>query len=135
MIEEAMATHLKADAYFTALVGSELYPVRLEPDFKVPAVVYQRISTPARYRSHDGPSGLVTTRFQFTIYSNDYTESRNIVKAIRMSLDGFKGELGIPGHEVRVDSVEIEGPSDGWTFEHALFNPLLDALISHEEEV
>jgi hypothetical protein len=97
-IEEGIVYRLKNYSGLSALVGDRIYPLKLPQGVILPAVTYQRISTP-RVITHDqGTGGLAMPRFQFSAYDDGYSSVKAVIKQIREALNGYKGlpEAQIP---------------------------------------
>lgn len=98
-IDSAIVDHLLADQELTALVRDRIFPLAipqadsdLYPSGVIPAIVWQRVSTP-RTLSLTGESGS-NPRFQFSVYADDLIEAREIAQVLNKSLDFFIGTLG-----------------------------------------
>lgn len=109
ILEEGIYAHLTDDAGVAALVGTRIYPLQVPQDVTLPAVAYQRISGP-RDHAHDGPTGLVRARVQFSALGSTYLEAKTVTEALRAALDGFKGTMGT----VEVQTVFLENERDEW---------------------
>ena len=125
VIEEALYEHLKNNAGVSALVGNRIYPIEAPQEAALPYLVYQRISGP-RVRSHSGPSGLAHPRFQITGAAEAYPALRNVLNAVRVALDGFRGTMG-GGVSVGAALVENELDSE------ESFVSRLDVVLWHAE--
>jgi hypothetical protein len=86
LIEEALRSILLADSTLSAYVGTRIYPVQLPLDCVLPALAYSEVSNP--YRRITG-----NPRFQIDIFSEDYTEAKNIRAALGSALDGYSGTV------------------------------------------
>ena len=87
MIEEALRTILLADPTLYALVGTRIYPVQLPLDCTLPALSYFQVSEP--FNRITG-----TPRFQIDIFSNDYSQ----VKQIKAAVDHLAQQMLGHGH-------------------------------------
>jgi hypothetical protein len=92
-IEQALVSHLLADSALTAIIGDRLYPQAIPETSKVPAVVYQRISSP-RTLTLDGSSSANNPRIQFSCYAASFGQAKQIAMKLYESLDCFRGVLG-----------------------------------------
>jgi hypothetical protein len=130
-IEEALYSKLTGDAGVAALVVARIYPNVVPQDIAMPAVAYQRIST-TRVMAHDGPTGVASARFQFTVSGSTYSSARNVVNAIRTALDGFSGLMG-GTNGVIVEAIFVENDFDGYNQAGGEQVIRLDALVIHQE--
>lgn len=108
-LEAGLVSHLMADSDVTDVIGTRLYPLRVPQDVALPASAYQVISDSEEH-SHDGPSGLVSARLQFTHHGATYEAAKEAAAAVRESIDGFSGTMG----STTVDGVESQRAWDSW---------------------
>lgn len=91
-IEAAVVDHLLSDPSVIALVGAKIFPLAIPQDQDVPAITYQRISSPRTLtldkESDDEP------RIQIVAWAKTYGEAKDIAIAVNASLDMFIGKLG-----------------------------------------
>ena len=73
-------------------IGVDVYPLRLPQGYTLPALTYQRVDSP-RNPDLSGPTGWVFARFQIDIWGDSYGSVRGLADQVRLSLDGFKGNL------------------------------------------
>lgn len=93
MIEESLREILLADTTLYGYVGTRVFPVELPLDCVFPALAYSEISNP--YRRISG-----NPRVQIDIFSEDFTESRNIKTALENALNGYSGT--VLGHNIEI---------------------------------
>jgi hypothetical protein len=96
MIEEAIVSQAGANAGLTALIGTN--PVRLHPqmlpqDPLYPAVTYDCISSPREVLMGADP-GLVTARWQFSAWSLNYQDVRDVAEQLRLAFERWRGTVG-----------------------------------------
>ena len=91
-IEAALASYLMDDPNIKGLIGENLYGLAIPQNKDVPAVVYQRVSTP-RTLSLTGESAS-NPRIQFSCYAKNYGQTKQIAIQLHKSLDYFRGTLG-----------------------------------------
>lgn len=72
-----------------SLVGSRIFPLKMAPDTKLPAITYQRISG-ERVLSMDKDSGLAHPRIQFDAWGNSYAEVKKLAEQVRLALEGYR---------------------------------------------
>ena len=74
----------------------------------LPAISYHRISSVGS-QNHDGPSGLKSVRFQFTVHTdNDQDAALELAEAVETLFDGWSGDLD----DVKVGNTEISNIVD-----------------------
>lgn len=103
-IEEGLAYFLKNTAGITALVSTRIFPNKLPQTTTLPAITFQRISTP-RVHTHDtsGAGGTAHPRIQIDVWGETYESCKDVTDAIRTALNGYKGTMGA------VDPVTVQG--------------------------
>ena len=89
--ESIIVAAIKATAPITALIGSS--PTRLYPDTVLqgsvlPAMAYQRISTP-RVTNIKGESNLARVRIQLTIHASNPTAREQTFNAVKAAFNGY----------------------------------------------
>lgn len=133
MIEKALVSLLINDSGVSALVGKRVYPMRLKQGTLLPAIVYQRISTP-RVLTHDQTyQGLAEPRFQFAVYAETFEEMEACVRAIRVLFQGYKGVVSLGEDSIRIDGILTAGEITGFEPELDLYYTMADYMVSHEE--
>ena len=128
-IEEAVVVRMGGDAGLTALIGTRLFPLRVPQDADMPAIAYQKISSPKTH-SHSGSSHLAQSRIQFTCEADDYATAKAVANAVRDCWDGFAGTVD----GVRIDSALVQDDRDGWSEEHAAPVVRVDVMVWHYEQ-
>ena len=87
----SIETGLKAKLTAAATTAAgRVYPKVIPQDADLPAITYQRISSP-RVRSHDGPSGLVFGRFQINAWAATWDAAAALAAEIQTALDNGIG--------------------------------------------
>lgn len=108
----------------------DLFPDYVPENYSRPAVTYRLISH-AEPMTHDGPSGLIQERYQFTAYADTQFGALDVIRSVRGLLRGFSGHLGAGAV---VDVVEIAGMTDlGYSLEAESFAIALDVNLSYRE--
>lgn len=131
LVEEALHDYLSTHPGLSALIAGRIYPLVLPQKPTLPAITYQRISG-LRVRSHQGPSGLASPRFQFDAWADSYASARTVADELRRALDGFRGMMGgAPG--VRVDAVHLDTDRDLYETETRRWRVQADYFVWHEE--
>jgi Protein of unknown function (DUF3168) len=131
-VEEALTALLNSAAPLTALVAGRIN-WGVKPQGKgVPFVVLQRISG-LRDMKMSGPSGLVSSRVQADCYGLTYTSAKNVARAVRDRLSGYRGTVA--GRIIQ--GVFLDSERD--IFEPAetpdkLFRTSMDFILWHDEQ-
>jgi hypothetical protein len=92
MIETGLVSHLLADAPLMAVIERRLYPLVLPQDAAVPAVTYQRVSTPRTLTLKGG--GTTAPRFQFSAWAMTYSQAKQVGELLKAALDCYTGPMG-----------------------------------------
>jgi len=132
-IEVGLRTFLGSQPDITALVGSQMqakiFPLRMPHDTATPAITYKKISG-SRDVSHCGDSSFARPRFQFSCWSDDYLEAKQLAKRLVEALSGYTGQMG----DVTVYAVFIDLELDAFDDNTNLYQVLVDATIEHRED-
>jgi hypothetical protein len=126
MIEEGLTLFLKQNV---VSVKQRVDPIRLEGTI-LPALTTQLIDAP-RTLYHGGPDRLVTARIQIDCIARYYGTAKLTAKEVIGSLHGYRGLMGT----VVVDKTKCEAQSDDYRPDTERFVCIVDALITHREEV
>jgi hypothetical protein len=133
-IEQDIYSVLSSDDGVSALVSSRIKPHALSKSDVLPAIVYQRISTP-RELPITGETGFTHPRFQLTCWASTYAVVRALADVVRSALHGKRGSFGnstIQGCFVidEGDMAELAPDSD----EERSFGIRLDIEIFYNED-
>ena len=137
-IEAAIAARMLAVAELTALIGSgtaaRLYPLVVPQDVQMPAVAYQKISSP-KENSHGGFSHLAGSRFQFTCEASTYDSAKAVAAAVRHCWNGYSG-IYAPNtlESIRIDGALVQDDRDTWSETHLSPVVRIDVIIWHSEQ-
>lgn len=82
---------LTDDAAVAALIANRVYPVILPQHPVLPAVTYSEISSIGDIHM-SGPSGLVQSRFQFSVWGSTTASVSQVSQAVKSALNGFVGD-------------------------------------------
>lgn len=108
----------------------DVFPDFVPENYGRPAATYRLISH-VEPQDHDGPTGLITERYQFTVYADTHAGALEAVRTVRGLFRGFSGHLGAGQ---RVDVVEIAGMIDlGYSSEAESFAMILDLILKYVE--
>lgn len=124
------------DTDVMAIVVKRVYPLSLPPTPVLPALVYQRISSP-RVHTHQGAAGggLAYPRFQFTAWGTTFPSVRDLMQRVRVYWDGFAGTVGAGGNTVVIQCALIDSERDDYEPETQRYFRSQDYIIWHEEVI
>jgi len=134
-IEEGLYYFLKNNAGVSNLVAARIYPNKLPQTATLPAITYQRISTP-RVHTHDtsGAVGTAHPRFQFDAWGTTYSSCQAVSDAIRAALNGYKGTMGAGGTAVTVQGALVDDERYDNSPDTGMQRIMSDYLIWHLED-
>ncbi len=132
--ELAIDETLKNDEGVSDIVGARVYPIVRSQGAALPAVTYQRISTP-RIRGLDGRAGLQSPRFQINCWAETYTVAVKLAHFVGKALDDLSGTIG--GLLIRAvdldDEDDLEDISPG-NRKDRIFGRRLDFIVWARED-
>lgn len=127
-IEEAAVAFLQANATVSGLVAKRIYPKRMPSQLPtMPAIAYTKVSGP-----RDGVqtgSALHHPRLQFSCYSTDYLQAKQLAKAVGDAFDSYAGPMG---NFTRV-ATDVENEIDLTDDETKLYHTAVDVVFWHAE--
>lgn len=87
-IEQGLVAELLADSGVSAVVGTKVHPGAIPQGQSLPAIVYNRISTP-RDVALGGPVNVVGIRFRIDCWHTSYASVKALAAAVRSALNGL----------------------------------------------
>lgn len=142
-IDKALVGYLRSRPPVAALVQDRIRPDALDQKDAYPAIAFTVISTD-RDMTQDGPSGVVTMRFQFDCYASTAAQARLLADALRVALIGRRGEapawraagvmVDVAGNSIEVQAVFPEDEDSNVIPEDSLHWRRQDFTITHLEE-
>lgn len=105
----ALVAALKSNAGVEALLGTRVFPRRLDDTTTLPALVVSKAGE-TRERSHDGACNVVRTRLQLDIFAKTDFEIEQVKQAIIEAFDNFSGELVA---DFFADAIFVDDSIDG----------------------
>ena len=133
MLESALVAELtKTGTTLYGLVGSRIYPLRLPQGATLPAIRYQRISTP-RYHAMGGDSNLSSPRMQLDIFAETYGSAKAVSEALRKKLQNFSGTMGTTSVNVSNVAVLLLDQSENTEEDTKHTRIRMDFSIYHDE--
>jgi len=133
LLEPAIHEKLKA------LAGGRVLALCAQQNTVVPFIVFNRVSAD-RWRSFNGPSGVVQAYIQIDAYGADYYEAKNLAAEIEVILDGFSGLVpygsNSPQDSVKICGMSLENDVDllEQTVEPFLYRNSMSFLVTYEQE-
>jgi hypothetical protein len=128
-LRPALRAFLLADLAIAEAVGLQrVFPVILKQGENKPSIVYNLVSDNTDHVT-EGPSGLVTARYQIDCWSLLQDTSSELDRLVKDRLDGYSGPMG---------AIDVQGvfSETGWTgYEDAskLFRATRDYMIHYGE--
>lgn len=114
MIGNAIVHYLNTSEELKKLVGTNIFPVIVPENKKLPYIMYQQIDTEPQ-NSKDGPSDVEFVRFYVNSYSGDYSECSKLAFEVRKALEnkgGYESD-GITSNSITVmDERDLSALSD-----------------------
>ena len=120
-IEASLLAKIEADVP----AAGKGYPLDVPQD-AAPAWAYQTIDDEGLL-AHNGPLNFYKARVQITLIAVDYATAKSLSAAVRVALDGFKGNMH--GTQVEYCKTTI---SDDWADLHKLPVARLDVMINYK---
>lgn len=131
-IDEALISLISTITPVTALIGTlptmRFTPIRITIDPVYPAIDYFRVSAPRVY-SHSGDSSFVQARYQLTIWTKTYLQSKSIELGLRGVLSGYRGTvLGVV-----IGRIFIQGGITSFEPQTSTHMRTMDLMIDYNE--
>ena len=125
--EEGLFYYLDNYAGLSAEVDDRIYPAKLPPSPVLPAVTYNRISTPRLSKFQD--QFLPHARFQFDCWAMEFSRAKNVAAQVKAALDVYSGLMGTYTVEVSLidDEIDTYEPETGY------WHSIIDAIIWYIE--
>lgn len=106
-IEGALVARLVADSIVNGLVANRIHPFNDPRQIARPKLTYWRVNTTRSSDdgglTNDGPTGMAVTRIQFDAWADSMLVAKQVVAAVRHSLNGFAGTLsGLVVNQIHV---------------------------------
>lgn len=124
LIDERLAAYLLAAPLSSPLVSDRVYPSRLPQSVTLPALTYRQVSGPRDY-THDGPSGLVNSRYQVTCWAESTLSAKQLADLVRQDLDASGRQIG--------DRLMLQNQVDIYEPETQTDTVVLDFMIEYRE--
>lgn len=106
-----LRSFLLADGTIAGLIGTRLYPNLLPQSPTFPAMTFGWVSG-NRFHHLDGAAGIAGPRVQFDCWALTYLEAEALFEALRLALDGFRGDIGGSPPTRRIQGIFSEGERD-----------------------
>ena len=131
MLVLELRAYLLADSAIASLIGVRMHPVNLPQNIRYPALSYMQVSN-VRERDLCGPAGFAHPRISINSWSETYIGARDLAEAVRVALEGFRGQFTPTG--ARVGSARLDNELDGDEPDVGIYRVLQDYIISHAED-
>lgn len=131
MVERAIVALLEAA---DTLAGDRIWPLHLDRDPSLPAITYQRISTP-RPIAHDGDQGYADFRTQLNCWASradgagGFAQARQLADQVRRTLNGWRGVVA----GVEVGMLRVSGDRDERDPERVMERIILEVSGNYRE--
>lgn len=130
MIEEAIFLHATNNPAIADRIGNRFKPSKLDQGTLYPAITYERVSTDPDF-THEGPSGLVMTRFQCNCFASTCDELLKMAEELEQAFAGHRGYMGGDPSGVMVFSVQQIDREDGWNDEMAVWESRVEFMFEY----
>ena len=121
----AFRDHVIATPAIQAVVSGRVHAVKRPQDPVYPHLFVFRVGQPIREYSHDGDSGLVTSRFQIECVDEESSGNDAVASVLALGIlllkkpadggfSGFKGDLGISPNELAIGAMLHIGAFDDY---------------------
>jgi len=131
IIEQAILTQLNTYAGLTALVGQRIYYIKAPQTVIEPYVVFFKVSAQRSYHT-TADDGMVSSRFQFSVFSPTYSVAKQITVQISLALPRGPANIGTtPG--VDIGGIFYNDETDLFENETNLYHIACDYLINYYE--
>jgi hypothetical protein len=121
MIGTSLYTLLSGHAPLTALVGTNIFPVRVPQEVENPVVCFGITKTEPQ-ETKQFVSSEDWTDVELIIYSDDYDLSHQIASEVRAALDKNRSISGI-------SDIVFQDFEDGWEDARQCYAPILKFLV------
>lgn len=128
-IDEQLRTIAQNAPAMTALIATRFYPDTKPQGAALPAIAYQRISTPRILTLKEGKSTLAYPRFQLTVFARSASDRAALKDAIRATYAGYS-DLAAGGS---IDRILIDAEDDTYTPETSTYSSMIDLIVWHQE--
>ena len=131
IIEQAILTELNTFVGLIALVGTRIYYIRAPQAVIEPYIVFFKVSAQRGYHTI-ADDGIVSSRFQFSVFSTTYYEAKQITAQISLALPRGPANIGTtPG--VDIGGIFYNDETDLFESETQLFHIACDYLVNYYE--
>lgn len=142
LIEEAIYSLLSNNASLKDAIGGNIYPVSLPQAEKdnsyLPAVVFG-LTGRDREQTHQGPTALVTSRYEFDCLGPEYFAIKQIADKVRLALNGKRQELDAIYGPPHVRAIFLDDEVEEYVFDTAeqlsLYRIAMAFTIKHWENL
>ena len=106
------------------MIGNRIYPQAIPGNASYPAITYNEI---AGLGHHD--INVNFPRLQYSCYSTNYIQAKQLRKSVKDALKGFKGLMG----DMRIIQIAVEGEYETYESDRGIHGALIDFKIIYWE--
>lgn len=140
-IDQAIIKVLASDAAVVTSLGpltngvpSRIYPLVVPEATKGVAAAYMVVDN-ERVGSMEGPSGMASPVYSFTVWGDTKAEARGAGETIRRALDGFSGTVVIDAESLAIHGIILlGGGGDGYDDDRRRYSVELLFRVMHAED-
>lgn len=127
---------LTSNASIQAIVSGRIYPTKMKQGETRDSIVYNRITEFESYKMQ-GPSGLVSARYQFDVWSQSADRATNLALLVKEQFGGYRGSVAFdppaPLNYVNVQLIEVINGRDEYDGDALMFLVSKDYFVWYEE--
>lgn len=127
-LEAALQQFLTTFPSVTAIVDTRIYPLKMPQNVRMPAATYQTVSD-RTIQSHDGTSNFAYTRIRFMCWGRTFEDARELARAIKGALVGYRGMMGARW----IGSIRADNELNSYNEQTKMFDYMSDYIIGHNE--
>lgn len=131
MIEDAIYTHLAANAGVAALVGTRIYPILMPESPTYPAVVYRFLSE-ITYPAMGADTGITHRRMQVDCWADTRTGAQQLGDAVTSALSRFMGTVSYTGGSTVISDIYRDGVMDLFDEHSRRFQRAVDFIVMYQ---
>lgn len=127
---------ITSNASINAIIAGRIYPVKMKQGETRDSIVYTRI-TEFESLTYVGPTGLVSARYQFDVWSQSATSATTLALLVKEQFGGYRGQIAFdppsPANYVNVQLIEVINGRDEYDNEAQMYRVSKDYFVWYEE--
>ena len=128
--EQAVYAYLSTYTPLSTIIGTKIFPGMAPQGISPPYIIRQRISKPRYHDFSDADdSSLVRPRHQFDVYSLSYSESLNIMGALKDALLNFSGAM----NTLNISWIDWTNEIEMYENDTLLYRQSIDIIVHYHE--